>query len=217
MITMSALLLGGCAGSGGNTLGAMTDDGLREIGFQSLEYLAMRPGANLSAYNAVHLKPTSVNFASNWKPTQTGSRIALSAADQDRLRQDMGEQVDRALRDAIDANPRLALIDAPAPGVLVLTPRLFDVKLTGTNNRSQPVDTVARNSSRVSLELEVADAGNKELLARMKDKRIGASTVGGPTSSTGNAGELDRIFSAWASFVADGLLTFALKADNEKQ
>ncbi|MBW3568426.1 MAG: DUF3313 domain-containing protein, partial [Proteobacteria bacterium] len=214
-IAMS-LLLGACAG-GGNRLGAMTDDGLREITFQSLEYLAMKPGVNLSVYNTVHLKPTSVDFASSWKPTQTGSRIAMSVADQDRLRQDMGEQFDRALRDAIDANPRLTIVDAPAPGALVLTPRLFDVKLTGTNNRSQPVETVSRNSSRVSLELELVDAGNSELLARIKDKRIGAATVGGPTSSTGTAVELDRIFSAWASFVGDGLLMFALKADNEKQ
>jgi len=213
-LVMMTLLVSACASGGGSRLGAMTEEGLRKVNFPSLEYLAMRPGTNLTEYNRIHLAPVTVSLAKNWQPAQTGSRVAMSPVQREALEREVGEQFTREFRKELEANSRLTLVDAPAAGVLVITPHLVNVKLTGTNTKAQPVGTVARSTGHVGMELELVDATDSTLLVRVKDSRKGEATVGGETSEVSNEAAIARIFSAWGNFTSNGLLTLALKAEN---
>lgn len=134
----------------------------------------VRPGADLSAYRRVWLRPVQVSFQRDWARSQeraTGTRVRTRDVQQirDELAVEMQERVAREL-----VQRGYALADGPGEGVLELELRATELFL---NSADLPSADAVRNYTmsfgHMTLVADLRDSVTGDTAMRILDRRIG--------------------------------------------
>ena len=180
-------------------------DGLVRQPGSRLGAVWVKAGAALVAYRSVLLDPLQVSCARDW-PANRRSRGSLGA----RNAQDIKDRVARLFGEVFRvelANGGYALVDAPGPETLRVTPAVIDLYVTApdvaTTGRTR---VYTANAARMTLVLEARDSKSGELLARAVDaqggRRAGDLAIAHRTTNTADA---RRVITIWARALRAGL------------
>ncbi len=94
---------------------------LEAVDSNRLTQLYRSPEADISAYRQVLLDEVPVSFERGWVRQQQRAGLRISEKDQDALRADLAVQVREAFSEHFTSRG-FELVDAPAPGVLRVSP-----------------------------------------------------------------------------------------------
>lgn len=178
--------------------------GLEARNVAGIDSMYLRPDADFSAYRAVFIEPAEVEFDREWSRDvrRTGSRVPLSSPDRDRLREETAASLVQSLAEEFERSERFRLVDEPGPGVLRITPRLYDVFITAHD----PFSTISpnrrdlvSNAGRATFFARVTDSADDQVLAQVTD-RAEARDFGHFRRATPSlmATDIEVLFSDWA-------------------
>lgn len=200
------LLLVGCASTGVNVPSEW--DGLKRVPSRNVDQLFVLPGTQLGPFQAVILEDTKVSFDRNWNPnrSQRGLSRQLSQNDMDRIRREVGEMMDAALRQELERGGYRVVTTAEAD-TLHIAPAIINLYITAPDTRSAGRSTIwVMDAGRMTLFMEFRDAYSHRLIARAVDTRGGTSfgQMQVANSAT-NSAEARRATTAWARTLVRGL------------
>jgi hypothetical protein len=178
-------------------------DGLQKKEVKGIDLAYVRPGADISAYKKIILDPVVVSFSKDWNPQKTGSRISISQADRDKIKEKLGNLVMQVFTDVLSENNGYPIVKEAAPDVMRLSTGLADVYINAPDipsaGRSK---TYVTNAGRMTLVAELRDAETGALFARIIDAREARDTLGLTWSnSVENSSEAYQIAKQWATIV----------------
>lgn len=183
---------------------AWSEDGLERREVRGLDLLYVRPGADLSVYRRIWLRPVEVSFQRDWARAQeraTGTRIR--PRDFQQVRDDMvaavQSQVARELKDE-----GYALVDGPGEDVLELRVRVTELYL---NSADLPSANMVRNYTmsfgHMTLVADLRDSVTGDAVMRVLDRSIGRDYgYLRFTTRVENAREVGNAAQDWAAAVA---------------
>jgi hypothetical protein len=186
---------------------AMSYDGLQRLPVKGLSLAYKRPGATLSDYKRVRIDPVDVRFHKSWKPTETGSRIPLSAAAREDIRIGLAKLVQEQFAKALTAKGGYAVVNESGPDVLRVGIHVVDLYVNAPESgASSPSNTFAMSAGEMTLFLELFDSETGQILARVVDRRQGrSSNMMGMAGRVTNVAEAQDIAAAWARIMRDAL------------
>jgi len=184
-------------------------DGLHLVKGSKVQILYAKPGANLKQYDKVMILDAFVDFKKNWERDynmdQLGLEGRISDKDVDRIKADLAAEFKKVFTETLAKNGH-AVVDAPAPDVLLLRPALVNIDVTAPDTmRSSRGNTWVESAGQMTLYMELYDSATSELLGRaidpQADQRGGAQMANKVT----NKAAADRIIKKWAQLLSDGL------------
>lgn len=202
----------GCAGTHATATvaSALDSEGLQPIEIETIEYVAVHPGADLASFIEVYIEPVSLEFRKGWRPMATGSQMTASASQLEALEEEIKALFTETFTAALLANPRLKLVDAPAVEVLRISPRLTDISVAQLAGQLQPGTATGRRSGTLALELAINDVRTGTLIVRMNDKRVVADASGRTLSWGATRNEFNTIFEFWGRFIGSAILNITV-------
>jgi hypothetical protein len=209
-LSLVVVLLAAC----GTTAPAETYDGLvRQDSSAKFDELYVRPGATFDGYSAYGLESCEVAFRKNWLRDQNTNRVDLSnrvtQKDVDRIRDSIGGQCDRYLREALQKAPAYSLVEAFSNGesVLILRPKIINLNINAPDIVNPGISRSFTTSfGEMTLTLEILDGTTGEILARIVDRRRGMEKGYLQwTNGVTNKADSDRILRRWADQLRRGL------------
>lgn len=209
-LILGSLTLAACANTAPTT---PTHDGLVRQAETKFDELYLRPSASLAGYSSYGLEPCEVSFRKNWLRDQNTQRLDLSnrvtQRNVDKIKDSMGEQCNKYLREALEEGAEYPLVDNFQDGeaVLVLRPKIINLDINAPDTDGPGINRSFTTSfGEMTLLLEIADATTGEVLARAVDKRRGPEH--GQlrwTNGITNKAESDRILKRWANLLRESL------------
>lgn len=171
---------------------------LEAVDSNRLTQLYRSAEADFSAYRQVLLDEVPVSFERGWVRQQTRAGLRISEADQDALRADLAAQA----RDVFSEHFRsrgFELVDAPAPGVLRVSPELVDVNIFSPDIGRNQYSTVRGDSAgQMTLEITYRDGGTEALLAGARDQKRDRSPAYTVRNAQTNQRAIDEMLRQWA-------------------
>lgn len=180
-------------------------DGLVRQPGSRLGAVWLKPDADLAAYRSVLLDPLQVSFARDWAPNRR-SRGSLGARNAQAIEDNLATLFREVFRAEL-ASGGYALVDAPGPDTLRVTPAVIDLYVTAPDAATTGRTRVyTANAGRMTLVLEARDSESGELLARAIDtqsgRRAGDLAIANRTTNTADA---RRVIAIWARALRAGL------------
>lgn len=189
-----------------------TEEGLQAVVKPRVQHAWIRPGVDFAAYHSLYLAPIRIEDRPHGSPnryprTATG-HYRLTEAD----RLILARELAAAFSTEIEKDEQLKLVDAPGPGVLVMQAKLLDVakRVPDTTNYAGSTTVFANTAGQLTLDLEIRDGGNDELLARVLDRRdvrtpgVGSTGIG-YTNVVVQTADVRRVFNRWARLMHERL------------
>lgn len=177
-------------------------DGLERIDSKTVDALFRRPGADLSVYSKLLMRPLEVQLAKNWDPQSSGSALyRMNEPDRERIRRELAELFAKVTESEL-AKGGYPLVSSPGSDVLELQGAIVNLYITAPDIS---MDTPARtrvyttDAGEMTLIMELHDSVTGQLLARAYDRRQDSSGQWRWTTSVTNSAEARRIISVWAS------------------
>jgi hypothetical protein len=184
---------------------ALTDDGLAPVKVRNIDKAYKRPGASLSSYKQIILKPVTVEFSRGWNPRDYGT-FGLKSADVEKLRSSLATIADETFRKTLTAGG-YPVVAAPGETVLEVEAHLVDVIVNApdvpTAGRTRTY-VFSAGEMRVVATLRDSIAGT--VLYRAIDRRRGPETGRLEwASSVWNRVEAERALAGWATQLKNAL------------
>jgi len=156
---------------------AMSYDGLQRISVKGVSLAYKRPDATLAGYKRVLIEPVEVRFAKDWKPTQAGSRLPLSAAAREDIRAGLARLVRDQFEKELTAQGRYPIVSEPGPDVLKLRINIANlyVNAPAAAAGASPSYEFSMSAGEMTLFLELFDSESGQILARVVDRQDGRS------------------------------------------
>lgn len=182
VLSFSALIFLAAFAAPSRGADAATGDGLVPVQSWNLDEFYLRPNADLSAYRSVMIDPVTVSFRADWNKDFVDPHASVRRLSQDdvrRISDDTAEGLRNALADTF-AGKGYAVVSAPGPGVLRLTPVLSNVYVNAVEDlyTGGTTKSFTKDAGEATLRLEVHDAATAALLARIVDRRTAQQTKG---------------------------------------
>ncbi|MFO1323629.1 MAG: DUF3313 family protein [Burkholderiales bacterium] len=155
---------------------ATGSDALVEVKSKRFDQVAVQPGADFRRYTKVMLNPTEVTFARSWIKDMNANRISLltrtTPGDAERIARSVRTGFDDALAKALQ-RAGYAIVTAPGPDVLALSPRVVDlyVNAPASITMAVPSRVYTQDAGEATFAFDVQDATTGTLLARVDDRR----------------------------------------------
>lgn len=177
-----------------------SEDGLRKVEARGLDLAYARPGADLSVYHKVLVKPVSVAFRRNWERDMaiaTGTRIR--ASDTQRIRDELAQIVRDEVAGEL-AKGGYQVVEAPGEDVLELDLSVVELQL---NAPDLPTPGVVRSYTvsfgEMTLIADLHDSATGQTVMRILDHDTGRDFgVLRYTTRVENAREMRITANAWA-------------------
>jgi len=185
-----------------------SEDGLAKVKVEGIDVAYARPGASLSGYKSVLVRPVSVSLRRDWK--QSGGMDRLRASDEDvaRIRARMSELVHEEFEKDMQA---AGIAQAQAPGADVLEVELSVTDLYAAapeipGQLSPRSETWALSAGSMTLQGELRDSVSGETLARFYDHDT-AREYSGPRRIEFGYNEIEarRLARRWAQALRVGV------------
>jgi hypothetical protein len=186
---------------------AMSVDGLEKINVKDIDLAYARPGATLSAYKSVMLDPVDVSFHKDWNPERTGSRLKLSAAERDNIRNGVGKVVYDEFAKTLSAKDAYKVVKTAGPETLRAKVKILNLYVNAPDTKAAGRSrTFTVSAGEMTMLLELSDSETGAILARVVDRREGRNTGQWQLSgSVANVGEAQMIASTWARILKNAL------------
>lgn len=183
---------------------AWSEDGLERREVRGLDLLYVRPGADLSVYRRIWLRPVEVSFQRDWARAQeraTGTRIR--PRDFQQVRDDMVAAVQSRVARELQRDGYV-LVDGPAEDVLELRVRVTELYL---NSADLPSANMVRNYTmsfgHMTLVADLRDSVTGDAVMRVLDRTLGRDYgYLRFTTRVENAREVGNAAQAWAAALA---------------
>ena len=174
-LVSAAVLLAGCAAPPP----PVSHDGLHLIGNRDLDQVYLKPNIELSAYDAISLRPCTVAFRDNWQRNQNSNmsagRTRVTDKDMDVIKGRLAEVCDKNFRQALEEDPAYRIVAEGEQSdlrVLDVRPSIIDLDVTAPDlNDVGMVTTYTTDSGEMTLFLEAFDGATGEILARVVDRK----------------------------------------------
>jgi hypothetical protein len=210
LLSMTALCgLGACQTSKQSPLDELaTQEGLERVDVKGVDAAYRRPGANLSAYNKLLVRPVYVEFSKNWKPEQDSALYRMNEPDREKIRQGLAEMFAEVMVKELQDKGGYQLVDEAAADVLDVRPAIVNLYITAPDVSMQTagrVRTYTADAGEMTLVLELHDSVTGTLLSRAYDRRSGDNMTWQWTTSVTNSAEARRIIASWADTLRNAL------------
>ena len=187
---------------------AMSYDGLQPVRVKGISLAYKRPDATLAGYQRVMIEPVEVRFHKSWNPTQSGSRLPLSAAAREDIRTGLAKLVREQFEKALTAQGRYPVVAAAAPDVLKLRVNIANLYVNAPEAASgaSPSYNFSMSAGEMTLFLELFDSETGQILARAVDRQEGRSpNIARMAGSVTNIAAAEGIAAEWARIMRDAL------------
>lgn len=200
--------------TGASLAAGLTDDGLEPVKVQNIDKAYKRPGASLSGYDRILLKPVTVSFSKSWNPRDYGGPFGLSPKEVETLRAGLAQIADDTFRRVLEKGgyPIVASADA---GVLEVEPQIVDAYINAPDVvRADNRHSYALSAGEMRLNATLRDAVTGTVLYRISDFRRGPETGRLEwASSVWNRAEAERALTLWATQLKHALDTAREKGE----
>jgi Protein of unknown function (DUF3313) len=185
---------------------ALTDDGLVPIKVKNIDKAYKRPGASLSGYTSVTIRPVSVEFSKSWNPRDYGGPFGLKTADVDRIRMGLSTLANETFSKSLTRGG-YPVVAGSGEHVLDVEANIVDLII---NAPDVPTAEVTRSfvmsAGEMRLQVTLRDSVTGTVLYRVIDKKRGTDT--GQlvwANSVFNRAEAELALSGWAKQLKDAL------------
>ena len=158
---------------------AWTQGGLQKITVKGLDAAFAKPGASLTQYDKVLLRPVEVAFQKNWaRNMSTGTRMRVSSEDMQRIRSRLATRLQDAVRSELAAGG-YKLVDAPGDDVLDVQMDIVNlyVPAPAVHPGMQQPDVYAVSAGQATLVVQLNDSVTGDAIARAVQGYAAAETV----------------------------------------
>jgi hypothetical protein len=211
-ISLSALLLAGCAGTPTVDTGPnaeVTYDGLYRVRGTSLDDVWVKADFDLTPYSKIMPVNGGIAYREVRDPGNTArarssaTEFPISQANRRRLVDTVSEE----FRNEFEGLENYELVSEPGPDVLTLKLSLIDVVSSVPPETIGRTDVYLRSVGEATLVLELYDSESGELLARAVDRRAAESAYPQQSNPVTNWAEVRRLASTWARILRQGFDT----------
>jgi hypothetical protein len=185
-----------------------TQEGLERVEVRGVDAAYRRPGANLSAYNKLLVRPVYVEFSKNWKPEQDSALYRMNEPDREKIRQGLAELFAEVMVKELQTKGGYELVNESAADVLEVRPAIVNLYITAPDVSMQTagrVRTYTADAGEMTLVVELRDSVTGTLLSRAFDRRSGDNMTWQWTTSVTNSAEARRIITTWADTLRNAL------------
>jgi hypothetical protein len=183
--------------------GAVTPDGLHRVEWEPFRVSYVKPGADLQRYDQVLVQEVSVSYKT---PPRRG-RLAQDAIDPnyalpDSAIESLKRYFHQAFVKALGESQNFAVVEAPGPGVLLISGHIVNLQIQVPPERDQEVDETdyTTSSGQMTLILDARDSKSGEALVRVGQARAIQMSGGWYESNpVSNSAAVREIFRTWAS------------------
>lgn len=183
-------------------------DGLEVRPTKGLDAVYVRPGAEFKAYRSVIFDPVQVAFDKSWDPNRTSRGVygGVSASDVERIKGEMASELRKVFVEEL-AGGGYQVVEAAAEDTLRVSAGLADVYINAPDTMSPGRSTTyTMDPGRMTLVMELRDAPTGQLLARVVDRKAGASNgFLQVANSVTNSADFRRAAREWAQKLRAGL------------
>lgn len=185
-----------------------TQEGLQRADSKGVDAVYKRPGANLTPYNKLLVRPVYVEFSKNWKPERDSALYRMNEPDREKIRTELAQLFAEVMTKELETEGGYQLVDEPAADVLEVRPAIVNLYITAPDVSMQTagrVRTYTTDAGEMTLIVELRDSVTGTLLARAFDRRGGSDMMWQWTSSVTNTAEARRIITTWADTLRNAL------------
>lgn len=202
-LLLSAVLLAGCGYT--RVPEEWTDDGLLRVPSRASGGVYRNPAADFTPYKRVILEPPTIEFVEKWRELHK----EVSDREFTRIRSEAVRLFrDEFTREFVDRGD-YEFADAPAPDVILVTPRVVDLDILAADAGSEVGQrTLTPGPVKMQVTGELRDSTSNALLARITifegQSRYGLGELRVANRST-NAHEMRLGFGKWSMMVHEAL------------
>jgi hypothetical protein len=176
----------------------VSQDGLELKERTGQRLLYVQPGATFSQYDRVVILDCYVEFSKRWLSDYNSSALhRISERDLEQIRRDLSAEFKKVFTEELTRGG-YQMTDAPAPDALVLRPALVNIEVTAPDLMVPGSLTIAESAGQMTLYLELWDAANKQILARVIDARVDPSRFPQWMTSVNDLAAADTLLRLWA-------------------
>jgi len=107
-----------------------TQEGLQRADVKGVDAVYRRPGANLTPYNKLLVRPVYVEFSKNWKPEQDSALYRMNEPDREKIRTELAQLFAEVMVEELETEGGYQLVDEPAADVLEVRPAIVNLYIT---------------------------------------------------------------------------------------
>lgn len=205
----AALLLAGCQTPKSPIDDPSTQEGLVRADVKGVDAAYKKPGANLSAYDKILLRPVTVSFSRNWKPEQDSALYTMNKPDREQIKQELSDAFAAGFKQVLDEKGGYQMVTEPAKDVLEVQAAIVNLYINAPDVSMQTagrVRTYTADAGEMTLVSELRDSVTGTLLARVYDRREGMdSGVWTWTTSVSNSADAKMEIRRWAELLKKAL------------
>lgn len=201
-LLVSCVLLSSCQTTSSTPIDEpSTQEGLQRVDVKGVDAVYRRPGADVSQYDKLLLRPIEVAFSKHWQPETSSALYRMNEPDREKIKQELAEAFAEVFKQELEVEGGYQLVSTSAPDVLEIRAAIVNLYITApdvsmeTAGRTRVYTT---DAGEMTLILELHDSVTGELLARAYDRRSGQGSTWQWTSSVTNSSEAKRIIASWA-------------------
>jgi hypothetical protein len=199
-----AALLSACATTQKSPIDESSlNEGLVRVPNKSVDALYARPGATLTGYSKLLLRPIEVQFAKNWDPAKTGSVLyEMHEPDREKIKTELASTFADVFKNNL-AKSSYPLVESAGKDVLEMRAAIVNLYITAPDVSMQVAGqskVYTSDAGEMTLIMQLHDSVTGQLLARAYDRRN--ASQGGMwtwTNSVSNSAEARRIIGIWAT------------------
>jgi hypothetical protein len=172
-------------------------DGLTPEIVRGLDKAWQKPGADLSVYTGLLIKPVTVSFSKSWRPREYGP-FGLRPQDVERIRARHAEIADAMLARGLSKGGR-SIATAPGAKVLEIQTQIVDLYVNAPDDEDVFTRSYVRNAGEMRLLVTLRDSLTGEVLFHGSDFKRGDETGRLQwANSVYNRVEIERTLGEWA-------------------
>ena len=183
----------------------VSPEGLQLQKSKDARLVYLKPGATFEKYDRVAILDSDVEFAKNWQRDYNadvgGLQGRVTTRDMDRMKAAVAAEFKKVFTEELQKNGGYQVVDAKAPGVLVLRPAIIELQVTAPDLQTADMRrTLVRSLGKMTLYLELWDSSTNTILARIMDPQEDESIGGTAKIATrgANRDAVDDILREWA-------------------
>lgn len=199
-----AAFLCGCASTPSSPIDeSSVSEGLERVANKAVDALYKRPGATLTGYSKLLLRPIEVQFAKNWDPAKTASVLYdMHEPDREKIKTELAALFADVFKNNL-AKGGYPLVESAGKDVLEMRAAIVNLYITAPDVSMQVAGqskVYTADAGEMTLIMQLHDSVTGQLLARAYDRRN--ASQGGMwtwTTSVTNSAEARRIIGIWAT------------------
>jgi len=179
------------------------NEGLERVPSKTVDALYKRPGATLTGYSKLLLRPIEVQFAKNWDPAKTGSVLyEMHEPDREKIKTELASVFADVFKDNL-AKGGYPLVESTGKDVLEMRAAIVNLYINAPDVSMQTAGRTkvyTADAGEMTLIMQLHDSVTGQLIARAYDRRDASqSGMWTWTNSVTNTAEARRIIGIWAT------------------